>query len=53
MNEISPFQLQLIPAGSSDQTDSLDLIFRLGTIMIGLHHARGLHGLTRVRPPQP
>ena len=51
--EGSPFQRLLISADSSDQAEYVNIIFRLGTIVIRLLHARGIHGLPRVRPPQP
>lgn len=48
-----PFQLLLISADSADQAEYVNVIFRSGTIVIRLLHARGIHGLPRVRPPQP
>ena len=48
-----PFQRLLISADPSDQAEFVNIIFRLSTIVIRLLHARSIHGLTRVRPPQP
>lgn len=51
--EGSPFQRLFISADLSDQAQYVNIIFRLGTIVIRLLHACGIHGLPRVRPPQP